>query len=334
VLQADRDAIDALLQEALVEPAGGVVDYRCAHGSIMVTFTKIERLASGEQPDRDCGYMSEREVSVWCLAADVASENRLVWYLPYVFTDTGQTVATGREVYGYPKQIGRFDDDFPAGLSNGGEAQAWALAIDPFDKDEDAVWRRMVHVDHTPTSDPVIGGSGFGGFTILAEAMSVFTAGLHVSEDLPFGPADEAAAQITAVDAPPPPRTPAPRPWIRRLLDTPAGRGLSEDPDALIAEMVTNPMLVFLKQFRDAWCPTKACYQAVVEAPLAIRAGGAWYETLDPTAFGITVEDWASHPLATDLGVQARKPLTPDHAFRATLNFDIMLGQEVWRAPT
>jgi hypothetical protein len=30
--------------------------------------------------------------------------------------------------------------------------------------------------------------------------------------------------------------------------------------------MAMNPTLVFLKQFRDVECPTKACYQAIVEA--------------------------------------------------------------------
>ena len=38
------------------------------------------------------------EVSVWCLVADVNAGGRLGWYLPYVFTDSPQTMATGREV--------------------------------------------------------------------------------------------------------------------------------------------------------------------------------------------------------------------------------------------
>ena len=77
----------------------------------------IGRLASGDPHDELRGYLREREVSVWCLVADVAETgptSRLLWYLPYVFTDSGQTVATGREVYGYPKQVGTFDADYPA----------------------------------------------------------------------------------------------------------------------------------------------------------------------------------------------------------------------------
>jgi len=70
----------------------------------------------------------------------------------------------------------------------------------------------------------------------------------------------------------------------------------------------------------------------MVEAPLAIHVGGAGYAPLDPDRFDITIEDWASHPIATDIGVQASTALKPERVFRASLDFDIMLGQEVWRA--
>jgi hypothetical protein len=118
------------------------------------------------------------------------------------------------------------------------------------------------------------------------------------------------------------------------VLDTVLGRGLTGDPGELIFRMVDDPNLVFLKQFRDAECPTKACYQSIVEAPLGIRPEGAGYARLDPDQFRIRFENWASHPIAGDLGVMPGEDLRPERAFRATLNFDIQLGYEVWRAPT
>ena len=139
VLDADAAAIDSLLHRDFNEPAGGAVDYRCAHSSVIVIFAAIEKLASGDPRDEQRGYLSELEVSVWCLAADVTAGNRLVWYLPYVFVDAGQAVASGREVYGYPKQIGLFEDDYPDKLENGGTTTVWAPAIDPYGKDEKAI---------------------------------------------------------------------------------------------------------------------------------------------------------------------------------------------------
>ena len=120
MLDAEAAAIDELLDRDFNEPASGAVDYRCAHASVIVIFAAIERLASDDRRDEQRGYLSEREVSVWCLAADVAAGSRLVWYLPYVFVDAGQAVASGREVYGYPKQIGLFEEDYPDKLKNGG----------------------------------------------------------------------------------------------------------------------------------------------------------------------------------------------------------------------
>ena len=82
-----------------------------------------------------------------------------------------------------------------------------------------------------------------------------------------------------------------------------------ESADDLIVEMIENPTLVFLKQFRDVSCPTKACYQAIVEAPLAIHLSTASYEALDEQAFTLTVADWDSHPIASELGLLPRSPL-------------------------
>ena len=59
----------------------------------------------------------------------------------------------------------------------------------------------------------------------------------------------------------------------------------------------------------------------------------ASYEALDPQAFTITVEEWASHPIASELGLRSGE-LSPELAFQAEFDFDIQLGLEVWRAPT
>lgn len=336
MLGCDPDAIDSLLRHDLVEPAGGAVDYRCAQGRVVVMFAAIDRLTSGQDPDAQRGYVSELEVSVWCLAAEVSAGSRLVWYLPYVFVDSGQAVASGREVYGYPKQMGAFEDDYPDRLSMGGTTTVEALAIDPYDPDTQAVRRPMISAERLPhqLGTEAVVGVGTEAFNVLVKVLSD---DLHVRDDLPFGPGAQPSGAITPIDSPPPspvmaPTVPA---WaVRRVLDTLLGRGLGDDPGDLIGEMVANPMLAFLKQFRDVSCPTKACYQAVIEAPLAIDPATATYEALDPGLFRITVEDWASHPIATDVGLAPVTSLQPEAAFRAVFDFEIQLGLEVWRAPT
>ena len=118
------------------------------------------------------------------------------------------------------------------------------------------------------------------------------------------------------------------------MLNAVEGRTLTGSPSDLITDLVTDTTLVFLKQFRDVSCATKACYQAVVEAPLSIELLGASYERLDPALFELTVQSWASDPIAEELGIPADRPIVPERAFRAGFGFDILLGLEVWRAPT
>ena len=76
---------------------------------------------------------------------------RLLWYLPYIFTDSEQTVATGREIFGYPKQLGYFDENYPAALGpGGGTTTICSLAIDPFGPNVCATKREMISIFREP----------------------------------------------------------------------------------------------------------------------------------------------------------------------------------------
>lgn len=336
VVKADRAAIDRLLTRDLVEPAHNAVDYRCAHDHVVVVFAEIKRLGSGDPRDRLRGYLSEREVSVWCLAADVSAGGRLVWYLPYVFVDSGEAAISGREVYGYPKELGVFENNYLEGLRAGGTTTVSGLAIESFGNE--AILKPMIAATRTTPGAPAPGAPAPPASTSFDDVLALFADGLAVNEQLPFGPGPAASAVITPIDAPPPAPAPLPTvpPWAaRRVLDTLSGRQLDRSPEDLIPAMVDDPTLVFLKQFRDVSCPGKACYQAVVEAPLDVHVETASYTELRPEEYKVTIKSWASHPIAAELGVGPGAPLQPVAAFRATgLDFDIRLGLEVWRAPT
>jgi hypothetical protein len=330
VVQAKQTAIDALLRRDFVEPSHGAVDYRSTHDHVVVLFAKIDRLASADQRDAQRGYVSEREVSVWCLAADVLAGRQLVWHLPYVFVDSGQAAASGREVYGYPKQMAEFDDGFPASLGEPGTTIVRAQAIAEYGRNQQAVPEPMVTA--TCLAQPgVLPGDPQDR---LDELHAFFASNLQVDESQPYGAPPRASATITSPDAPPPrpPQRGTPAWAARRVIDTIAGRGLQLDAAFDVMSLVTSPMLVFLKQFHDVTCPTKACYQAIVEAPLAVHAGD--FVPLDAGAYRIRLGNYASHPLADDVGVPAETDVRPAFAFHAHFNFDIDLGHEVWRALT
>lgn len=330
VLPAEPTKIDQLLDRDFNHPSGGAVRYRCAHPYALVVLARIEQERSAEPPDSGRGYLPELELSIWCLAFDQTAGGRLVWYLPYVFTDSGQTVTTGREVYGYPKQLGHFGTDFPSVFTDqGGKTAIESLAIEKFAPDAKAELKPMVTV-HRATGAPV----PEDGDLAARARHNLFPGALSdppEREIVPDG-SGNASATITVGTAPPPPPA-APPPYVRPPLrwDEPISRRADHD---LIVELAKSPTLAFLKQFRDAGCPTRACYQAVVEATISIRPLGAGITTLDPKLFDVSVQSWDTQPIAAELGVPRDQALQPTRAFLATLDFDVMTGLEVWRAPT
>lgn len=82
---------------------------------------------------------------------------------------------------------------------------------------------------------------------------------------------------------------------------------------------------VFLKQFRDAADGTRACYQAVVEAPVQIQR--VEY-SLTERDWGITVHPLDSHPIHTELGVASQQATI---AFDMEIDFIVENGFEVGR---
>jgi hypothetical protein len=87
--------------------------------------------------------------------------------------------------------------------------------------------------------------------------------------------------------------------------------------------------LVNLKQFRDAWDSSKACYQAIIEGPCTITAlRGAG---LLPEGFSATIPDWASHRIAYHLGLPLSGPIPAVFGTWVEMDFLASPGREVWK---
>lgn len=94
----------------------------------------------------------------------------------------------------------------------------------------------------------------------------------------------------------------------------------------LAANQVT---LAFLKQFRDVEHTDRACYQAIVEAKATVRSIRG-YGPL-PGAYRVGWGDYASHPFASELGLE---PGGQQAVAAAWVDFDFVMepGREVFRA--
>lgn len=83
---------------------------------------------------------------------------------------------------------------------------------------------------------------------------------------------------------------------------------------------------VFLKEFRDVADPSKACFQAIVEAEAKmIKFHSA---KVLPNAYDINIEICDSHPIRADLGLPESGPLPSKISFWVSYDFEIGLGTQ------
>ena len=71
-------------------------------------------VSSLDERDSQVGFIPETEVSFWVLTVAMKKTStghvphHLAWFLPYLLVDESNSIATGREVYGFNKQAGEF----------------------------------------------------------------------------------------------------------------------------------------------------------------------------------------------------------------------------------
>jgi hypothetical protein len=327
VVKGHLDSLNNLLDRDLNEPSDGEVHYRCATDRIFFVFADIGELTSVDKPDADFGYVAEKELSIWLLAADLTlaapttTHANLVWYLPYVFTDSGQAIATGREVYGYPKQQAEMHID-------ASQLSASAMAIASYGAGKAA------------TMQPVVTAHSDGGSLTrpsVAAARDLFSRRdpqeIGIDAGLRPGGSARPSAEITIAGGlarPPGGAGGVTRSSLGKVLL--AGFDMNNTLD----QMIQDPRLVFLKQFRDVECPTKACYQAIVEAPIVVQQVRE-AEEIDAGVCTVDIYQYDTHPLASELLHENVLPgrSTTKHcvlAFTAKVEFEIALGEEIWRA--
>jgi uncharacterized protein with NAD-binding domain and iron-sulfur cluster len=103
---AEPAKLSAFVREQLAAPTRGAWDFRVLGSTVLVSFMDAQKLTSTAET---VGYLPDRECAFWVpLAAkdNATGHERLVFWMPYIFVDTSIAMATGREVWGFAKEIG------------------------------------------------------------------------------------------------------------------------------------------------------------------------------------------------------------------------------------
>ena len=270
-LEADVDRLQALCDLQL--DLGGPVVYRPLGPFVFFVAATMGPIA----PASPRAWTDEKDFGFWIPvvagrrgATGEFHAERPAFFIPYLWVDEYLAAQAGREVFGYPKAVGRLGH--PAGPDDPAAFSIDALVVPelgpPGDPASRWQWRRLVTASRR-------GGGSWG--SLVRELGSVAELGRAVVG---------AIAGRIGGDA-------LPAPSLALLAS------IARDALALDVPMV------FLKQFRDATDGGQACYQAIIEAPNRMTGdpvdagflGGDWE---------LAIEQFATVRLIDRLGLRAR----------------------------
>jgi hypothetical protein len=293
LVNADLDALTAICDQhlnAVSEPSGIV--YKPLLPMASIVCADIVKSFSTTPPDSQKGWMAERDFGVWIpvvatkLRPGPEPPGRLAWYMPYLFVDNVAAMVTGREVYGFFKQTATLG--MPASPELPGPFTIDTLAIPKFSPESQGTVVRLM--------------------TLSSESRAAAPNSIWAHER-------DALAAVAGE--------------VRRLffdgvkgLPIPIWDVVKE----LLEDLITgNVPMVFLKQFRDAHDSTKACYQAVIEAPAHLER---WLAGGFTNPHEVSILPCDSHPIARECGLGGPQ-LRAELGFWCRMNFLMQAGQTI-----
>lgn len=291
LLPADPRRLQALCDTVFNVPSAGAVRFAPLLPMVVAVCASMGHAQSEDPVQRNWGWSTERDFGFWLpvVGGRVGEAPRIMWFLPYLFVDNISAVVTGRETFGFSKQTGRMR--MPSGPDDRSLFSVRTLVIDRFTPDTRAAVRRLYTIRHHEG----------GMLDDLVAAWDAPSDALAALEHSLRALAEQAEGVLT-------------HPWdvVRSLLD----------------EDLLTVRMAFLKQFRDVTDPTRACFQAIVEAPCRLRVfrGGGPLPAHD-----VTIRPCASHPIVDELGLPGWT-VRSLAAFWVRFDFTLGFGTTLWRA--
>jgi uncharacterized protein with NAD-binding domain and iron-sulfur cluster len=285
------------IQKNVVDPclnacSKHALEFRAFSDVFLVTFADAAEGRSLSPPDNEKGSTAERSFVVWTPVIAAAGTPKIYFYSPYIVVDNSWSMAAGREVYGFPKEFGAIE--MPEKEAPPTKFAVSTLVTKTYGPSAIAEQAKIVEVNQILIAKESDGAGG----------------------QRQWATSEEAVREIMAV-------------WKdeRRSLTVPAWTLVVDLLETIGTHAVPQ---VFLKQFRDAADGTLACFQVLLEASCSVtgfRSGG-----ILPGRFDLTAANFASHPVARDMGLEERQ-VPVELGFFVDFDFGIGLGAPIWRGP-
>lgn len=300
LLNADGAALQALCDRYLnLSKDPNAIYFRPSMNRVVLGVTDMRRVKIGSRDERKF-VVPEIDVAFWVPVVAVRQSRRIgmatrfFWFLTYLNVDNAWAVASGREVYGFPKAHSlitcrgtpREETKTPVALET---LTVDTLAVEHFGPEARGHVRRLLEVHHEPRR------------AVSRKDRSLETLGKITRRCFRFGYRGKEGSLCVP------------------------GIALTGQLFELLCRR--RYPLIFLKQFRDAEDGTKACYRAIVEAPVIItsllRMG------LLMGGYHLQIQELDSHPIASELGLAGLQPPIIK-AFYADFNFEMGDGKIIW----
>jgi hypothetical protein len=147
----------AILDAHLNTCSGGQpFEYRPLLSRVMLVLADIGKVTSLSPAAAQFGWIPEQDICIWILCGafklvdGVRVLDHLAWYVPYIWVTNADTMATGREAYGYPKAIGWAQ--LPQGPEDRGPLWADGLVLPTFSPTTEVVQRRLFDLQRKPSN--------------------------------------------------------------------------------------------------------------------------------------------------------------------------------------
>jgi hypothetical protein len=183
VLPSPKAKQQAILDAALNRCSGGQpFEYRPLLSRALLVLANIGRVSSLDPKGSRLGWIPEVDICTWILCGAYKLDkgkrvlDHLAWYLPYIWVTTAHTMATGREVFGYPKAIGWAQ--LPENPDDPGPLWADGMVLPTYSPNSEVVQRRLFDLVRDPDVPGCTAPVTFGA-TQKLEAFTALARKLH-----------------------------------------------------------------------------------------------------------------------------------------------------------
>lgn len=157
-IKGDIQKLQRVCYQQLNAVAQGRFRFEPLTNYVMLTFTKINKDYSMHPADRAKGWGQEIDTSIWVPVGQYKIENnqktllKIHWIMPYIWVDHPMTIINGREIFGYPKYLGRFE--MPMSSDNADHFSLDVNAFKTFSPNSEATWGRVLEVNRITNNSP------------------------------------------------------------------------------------------------------------------------------------------------------------------------------------